>query len=129
LRAFELAKPAPIYSKCETVREGPKVHGMGVVIDGDGVHEKEIHRKVSTVRVDLARRLKRHAIARRDALVRQHGSLEAALKFLYDIRRGKAAHADQSAAEYDHFDDLADLAADSELVRFAARVALEKVWA
>ena len=49
-----------------------------------------------------------------------------AVKFLHGLRRSKAAHTDQFMLEFDYFADLLGQFQDVQLLRYIARVALEK---
>lgn len=52
----------------------------------------------------------------------------SALQFLYEMRRGKAAHADKVTADFDHLAQIATQAADAKLLRYMARASLERAW-
>lgn len=71
---------------------------------------------------------RRLALARRDELVVQYGSQDAALNHIVDQGRGKAAHADQISLEYDLASELGTQLRDAELLRYMARVAIEDRW-
>lgn len=79
-------------------------------------------------RLDACRLLRKVAIRRRDELVAKHGSIKAALKFVYEEDRGKAAHADRISLEYDLAEFVGDQLQDAELLRYMARVAIEHAW-
>jgi hypothetical protein len=77
---------------------------------------------------DVARVLRRKALTHRAALIAMHGSSSDALNFLYEMRRGKSAHADKVATEFDHLSQLALQVGDVRLLQFMARVAVERAW-
>jgi len=79
-------------------------------------------------RLNASRNLRRIAIHRRDELTAKHGSVKSALKFIYDTGRGKAAHADRESLEYDMAAFIGDQLRDAELLRYMARVAIERAW-
>lgn len=79
-------------------------------------------------RLDACRLLRKVAMRRRDELVAKHGSIKAALKFVYEEDRGKAAHADRISLEYDMAAFVGDQLRDAELLRYMARVAIERAW-
>lgn len=76
--------------------------------------------------INLMLPLRRRAVARRKRLLATHGTADAAVRFLHALRRGKAAHADQVTLEYDYLSDLRGQFEDAELMRYMARVAIEK---
>lgn len=78
--------------------------------------------------VDAARLLRRFALKRWSELLTIFGSPKGAADHLYWTRRGKSAHADTTAAEFDQLGDLSGQVRDAELLRYAARVALERAW-
>ena len=80
-------------------------------------------------RINLMARLRRAALAHQRRLRTRYGRDEDALDFIYWMRRGKAAHADTAAVEFDQLRDLAEVVRDAEMVRYMARVALEASWA
>lgn len=77
---------------------------------------------------NLMVRTRRAALRHKNDLVMTHGTEQAAWDILYDMRRGKAAHADRNAIEYDQLHSLPLQARDSELLRYTARVAIERDW-
>ena len=79
-------------------------------------------------RFNVVARLRRRALSRWDRLCAIHGSTDAALDHLYRDKRGKAAHADRHALEYDGLGTLADQLRDADLLKYAARVAIDRVW-
>ena len=83
---------------------------------------------VETSTVNVTRSLKTSAMRRYRALLRSHGSANAALAFLYWEGRGKAAHADRSSLEYDSGSLVAAQLEDATLLRFLARAAIERAW-
>lgn len=78
--------------------------------------------------IDAVGLLRATALRRRDELVAVHGQPVAALDDLYWMRRGKAAHADQNALEYDQLGSLPEQIGDSQLLRYLARIAIERNW-
>jgi hypothetical protein len=108
LRDLAAARPKPVWSQQELIfRPG-----------------------VSRVRVvNGVRVLRRFALKRWSELLKTHGTPKAAADHLYWTRRGKSAHADTSAAEFDQLGDLSGQVRDAELLRYAARIALERAWA
>ena len=83
---------------------------------------------VEAATVNVTRDLKTFAKKRYRALLRSHGSADAALGFLYWEGRGKAAHADGSSLEYDSGSLVAAQLEDATLLRFLARAAIERAW-
>jgi len=79
--------------------------------------------------VNVARGLKGNAVARYRHLVKNHGSASKALDAIYWEGRGKAAHADKRSLEFDSGFLVAAQLHDAELLRFFARVAIERAWA
>jgi hypothetical protein len=77
---------------------------------------------------DACRLLRKVAMRRREKLIAQHGSIKAALKFIYEEDRGKAAHADRISLEYDMAAFVGEQLQDAELLRYMARVAIEHAW-
>ncbi len=77
---------------------------------------------------DATRPLRRLSLKRRDELITEFGSPKAALDFIYWEVRGKAAHADKKSLEYDMARLIGDQLCDAELLRYMARVAIEKAW-
>lgn len=84
--------------------------------------------KYHPYRLDACRLLRKVAMRRRDELVAKYGSIKAALKFVYEEGRGKAAHADRISLEYDLAEFVGDQLQDAELLRYMARVAIEQAW-
>ncbi len=66
---------------------------------------------------------KRRAVQHQRALTLAHGTEKAAWDALHQMRRGKAAHADHNAIEYDQLNSLPEQVRDAQLLRFMARVA------
>lgn len=87
-------------------------------------HKTKTEIKDKDVMVDL----KRLAMERRDDLIRTHGEVEKAFKWLYWERRGKAAHADKYSLEYDGLESFADQIKDASLFQYIARIAIEETW-
>jgi hypothetical protein len=79
-------------------------------------------------RFNATARLRRRALRRWDDLCGKYGSASAALEHLYQGKRGKAAHADKLALEYDGLSTLTEQFRDAELLRYCARVAIDHVW-
>lgn len=79
-------------------------------------------------RLDACRLLRRVAIRRRDELIAKHRSAKAASRFIYEEGRGKAAHADRKSLEYDMVAFVGAQLRDAELLRYMARVAIERAW-
>lgn len=72
--------------------------------------------------------LRSRALRHRRVLKKRYGTLEQALRHLYETRRSMVAHAVKDASEFDHLGELQDLIEDAQLVRFIARAALESAW-
>ncbi len=79
-------------------------------------------------RINIAARLRTFALRRWRQLMADHVSAESAGLYLYEKRRGKAAHADRESLEFDHSADVAQQYSDAMLLRYAARVAIESAW-
>ncbi len=94
-----------------------------------GVYEITERERTTSRRIDVMARLRRAARSHFDRLVAVHGSPQGAMDHLYWVRRGKTAHADQSAAEYEQAGDLVEQARDAELLRYLARISIERTWA
>lgn len=78
--------------------------------------------------VDAISYLRRTALNRRANLISQNGSEQAAVRFLWDVQRGKSAHADKQTLEYDYAATLGEQILDACLLQYMARVAIERVW-
>lgn len=98
----------------------PKVRTAPVWAEAFGVEQKT---------VNVARDLKTTAMRQYRVLQTARGSKRAALDFLYWEGRGKAAHADRRSLEYDSGSLVAAQLEDATLLRFFARVAIERAWA
>ncbi|MER3423876.1 MAG: hypothetical protein C4293_12230 [Nitrospiraceae bacterium] len=61
-------------------------------------------------------------------MIEKYGSPKGALDFIYREGRGKSAHADKKSLEYDMARFIGDQLRDAELLRYMARVAIEKAW-
>jgi hypothetical protein len=79
-------------------------------------------------RFNATARLRLRALRRWHDLCATHGSAAAALKHLYVDKRGKAAHADKYALEFDGLSTLTEQFRDAELLRYCARVAIDHAW-
>jgi hypothetical protein len=79
-------------------------------------------------RIDANRPLRRLALRRSNELVAKYRSPKKALDNMYWETRGKAAHADKKSLEYDMASFIGDQLRDAELLRYMARVAIEKAW-
>lgn len=106
------------FDTLETTRAAPVwAYGVRVGVETD----REVYS-------NIVASLRRFALAHWRRLVVAHTSVELAVKHLYDMRRGKAAHADRVSLEFDFSADVAQQFADAALLRYAARVAIEADW-
>ena len=79
-------------------------------------------------RFNAVSRLRKRAIQHWQDLIALHGSAQYALQHLHNEKRGKAAHADRYALEYDGLPSLAEQIRDGELLRYFARVVIDQAW-
>lgn len=89
----------------------------------------EVQRRRSVTRRNALAPLRREALRHWRHLVSFHASEGDALDHLYWTRRGKAAHADTNAIEFDQIGTLGEQLRDAVLLRYLARVAIEAHWA
>jgi hypothetical protein len=89
----------------------------------------EVDRRGRTTRRNSLTPLRREALRHWEWLVTAHASERAALDHLYWNRRGKAAHADTNAIEFDQVGTLGEQLRDAVLLRYLARIAIEQHWA
>jgi hypothetical protein len=90
-------------------------------------HPRKIGRR-HFARFNATARLRRRALRHWGDICRKYGSAPAALKHLYFDKRGKAAHADIQALEFDGLSTLTEQLRDAELLRYCARVAIDRAW-
>jgi hypothetical protein len=90
-------------------------------------HPRKIGRRYF-FRFNATARLRRRALHHWHDICGQYGSAPAALKHLHSDKRGKAAHADKQALEYEGLSTLAEQHRDAELLRYCARVAIDQAW-
>lgn len=73
-------------------------------------------------------RLKLIALQHKKNLIKKLGTEENILDLLWSEKRGKAAHADTYAIEYEGVSALGEQLLDSELLQYMARAAIEEAW-